>query len=448
MKEPFCDTLCIAMKPASKRRPSTPPPNTRTNPAAEASLSAARWVRRLFHNSYTRAGRHFVLKGWAVKIQHQDQRRTFSLWAKTKVVAAAEAKAIYDTILAEGWESALRHYSRRSKKQEDFPRTDARYWKERLLLRRYRFPASGESDQDLAARIDQAGTGYWFPLGTPEPEAAAVKARRIYQTVVEEGWEAACRQFSRELIVGFEWCSNPILWTYTTVHTLVGKRSSLAAAGVSRQPPARRVLIVEADAGIRKALEWCIDQQSAFRSLGCDSAESFAREFNLHKPQMVLLNRNLAERIGLGSPGHLAPIRPGVPALTYSVVVDGDQLFVSTPGGAEGYLLKRVGPGQLLEPILGFASAPELSTEDLLPRVKAYFKELLQSRSSQEASGLARLTPREREVLALLSKGCVDKEIAQAMGISAWTVHGHIKKIFERLNVRTRTEAVVRYLEK
>ena len=61
---------------------------------------------------------------------------------------------------------------------------------------------------------------------------------------------------------------------------------------------------------------------------------------------------------------------------------------------------------------------------------------------------LAKLTPRENEVLLLLSKGGVDKEIAQAMGISVWTVHGHIKKIFERLSVHTRTEAVIRYLEK
>jgi DNA-binding NarL/FixJ family response regulator len=61
---------------------------------------------------------------------------------------------------------------------------------------------------------------------------------------------------------------------------------------------------------------------------------------------------------------------------------------------------------------------------------------------------VARLTHREREVMELLSKGCVDKEIAQAMGISVWTVHGHIKSIFERLQVRTRTEAVIRFLEK
>jgi DNA-binding NarL/FixJ family response regulator len=80
--------------------------------------------------------------------------------------------------------------------------------------------------------------------------------------------------------------------------------------------------------------------------------------------------------------------------------------------------------------------------------VKYYFQELLQVNSPRDNPALASLTQRERATLELLSKGCVDKEIAQAMGISAWTVHGHIKKIFERLNVSTRTQAVIRYLEK
>jgi DNA-binding NarL/FixJ family response regulator len=123
-------------------------------------------------------------------------------------------------------------------------------------------------------------------------------------------------------------------------------------------------------------------------------------------------------------------------------------MFVSTPGGASGDLVKRVKPERLLEPILNVASRSELMTDELLLRVKYYFQELLQLHSSHDNSALANLTRRESEVLALLSKGCVDKEIAQAMGISVWTVHGHIKKIFEQLNVRTRTEAVIRYLEK
>jgi DNA-binding NarL/FixJ family response regulator len=137
-----------------------------------------------------------------------------------------------------------------------------------------------------------------------------------------------------------------------------------------------------------------------------------------------------------------------VPVLTYSVHVDGDQMFVSTPGGASGYLVKRLKPDRLLEPILNINTRSESISEDFLLRVKYYFQELLQIHPSHDNSALAKLTRREREVLGLLSKGCVDKEIAQAMGISVWTVHGYIKSIFERLHVRTRTEAVIRYLEK
>jgi len=163
---------------------------------------------------------------------------------------------------------------------------------------------------------------------------------------------------------------------------------------------------------------------------------------------MVILNRNLAGRIGFKSAGTVSPIQPGVPALTYSIYVDGDQMFVSTPGGAGGYLVKRVEPDRLLDPILKVANRSELMTEDFLLRVKYYFQELLQLHSGHDSVALAKLTQREWELMELLSKGYVDKEIAQAMGISVWTVHGHIKNIFERLHVRTRTEAVIRYLEK
>jgi DNA-binding NarL/FixJ family response regulator len=321
-------------------------------------------------------------------------------------------------------------------------------WKDRLILRRYRFPASGESEQDLATRIEQGGVGYFFPLGTSDIDAAAAKAVRIYQAVLTQGWNSVFQQFPRELIVSFEWCMNPVLWTYTTIHTLVGKRPEIALDSPPAGPKRQNVLVVELDAGIRRALCWSINQQADFGSVACDSIEAFTQALATQKPRMVLLNRNLAGRIGFKSTGTIAPIQPGIPMLTYSVHVDGDQMFVSTPGGAGGYLVKRVKPDRLLEPILSVASRSELMTDDLLLRVKYYFQELLQLRSTHDNSALAKLTRREHEVLAHLSKGYVDKEIAQAMGISVWTVHGHIKKIFEQLKVRTRTEAVIRYLEK
>lgn len=311
-----------------------------------------------------------------------------------------------------------------------------------LLQRPYRFPASGGSEQDFSVYVDCGGKGFYFPLGTSDAEIAAAKARQVCQAAVNEGWDAACRQFSRELIVSFEWCMDPVLWTYTTIHTLVGKRTVRKTDSFSASPHRQHVLVIEPDAGIRQSLCWCIDQQEGFAAIPCDSVESCPSILALHKPRMVLLNRNLTGVIDFKF------ARSKMPTVTYSVHADGNQMFAFTPGGADGYLIKRVKPDRLLEPILKAANGSELMTPDLLARVKYYFQDLLQLRSQRENPALTRLTQRERETLEYLSKGFVDKEIAQAMGISAWTVHGHIKSIFERLQVRTRTEAVIRYLER
>jgi DNA-binding NarL/FixJ family response regulator len=331
---------------------------------------------------------------------------------------------------------------------KNFPKTDINYWKARLILRRYRFPASGESEQHLAAYINDMHGGYFFPLGTADIEEAAAKACKIHQMATEQGWDDVCREFSRELIVSFEWCTNPVLWTYTTIHTLLGKCAEVpldqSPANLNRQ----RVLVVEPDEGIRRALCWSIDHQAGFVSVPCSSAESFSQMLVQHKPRIVLLSRKLTGSVGFKSAGAIAPIQPGVPAITYSVHMDGDQMFVSTPGGAAGYLVKRVPPDRLLEPILKANNRPDQKPEDPLLRVKYYFQQLLQLPSNHDNAALASLTPRERQVLEFLSKGYVDKEIAQAMGIGIWTVHDHIKNIFQRLRVRTRVEAAIRYLEK
>ena len=325
---------------------------------------------------------------------------------------------------------------------------DDDHWNHRLLQRPYHFPAVSESEQNLSVRIDHAGTGYFFPLGTSDAATATTRARRIYQMTANEGWPAVCRHFSRELIVSFEWCMNPVLWTYTTIHTLVGRdggrRLDSALPHAHKQP----VVVVERDAGIRQALCWGIDQQEGFASVPCESADSCPRLVAFHKPRLVLFNRNLTDQVDLNSASSANLLHPEIPMVPYSAHADGDQMFASTPGGVGGYLIKRVKPDRLLDPILKVANPSELLHWDFLQSVKYYFQELLQLHSSQDNPALARLTQRERATLELLSKGCVNKEIAQAMGISPWTVHNHIKKIFERLNVRTRTEAVVQFLGK
>src|ERR1051325_2898129 len=230
------------------------------------------------------------------------------------------------------------------------------------------------------------------------------------------------------------------MWTYTTVHTLLGNaRQEAAGARVSN---ARRVLVVESDPGIRRALVWCIEQQEDLTSAECESAEGFAHALKTYKPHWVALNRNLAAAVGFKTPGFLGPIQPGVLGITYSASPDGDSMFVATPGGAGGYLLKRVEPAKMFKFIVDGPGQLPPSANDLLLRVQSYFQEVLRPFSGRDALEVAKLTRRELEVLALLSKGFLDKEIAAELGISNWTVHNHVKKIFERLKVRSRTEAV------
>jgi len=125
--------------------------------------------------------------------------------------------------------------------------TGNRNVKEGLLLRRYHFPPSGQRDQDLSARIEDSGLGYYFPLGTPDPNLAADKARQIYELISKEGWAAANKCFCRELIVAFEWCLQPVLWTYTTIHTLVGTRSIPELDSPPANRNRQRVLVVDSD---------------------------------------------------------------------------------------------------------------------------------------------------------------------------------------------------------
>jgi DNA-binding NarL/FixJ family response regulator len=425
----------------SKQRPSK-----KTAPAGPASEinGGNSWAKRLFKNSYTRAGRQVTMTDWSVKIQHLGRRHTFSLGTANREAAVVAAKAIYETLLAEGWDAALNNVQTPG----GFPKSDARFWKDQLLSRHYRFPASGEPEKSFTARMAHAGSAYFFPLGTADAGDAAKMASRIYCAIVKQGWEAASKLFPRELIVAFEWSANPIMWSYTTVHTLVGRLAEVGTGPVIAPAEFKRVLIVEIDTGLRRALTWCINNQAGFCAVPCESPEAFDQTVAAHKPKLVLLNRSLAERIGIEFSGGLTQLNSGALALAYSVSVDGDHMFVSTPGGAEGYLLKRVNPANIFDQMLQAGNLPGTNTEDNLAPIKLFFKSLLRPRSGAHTVALAKLTPRENEVLMLLGKGCVDKEIAEAMGISVWTVHGHIKKIFERLNVRTRTEAVIRYLEK
>jgi DNA-binding NarL/FixJ family response regulator len=164
---------------------------------------------------------------------------------------------------------------------------------------------------------------------------------------------------------------------------------------------------------------------------------------------LCLVNRDLAGSMGLPNSGQISTLAEGIPAVSYGVHMDSEELFSLTPGGASGYVLKRTPPERILEPVLEILLGGRVAAEALRQSSQAYFQRLLQGGPTGKASSKAtQLTQREQDVLNLMSKGYVDKEIAPALGISTWTVHEHIKRIFDKLQVHSRTEAVLAYLQK
>lgn len=415
------------------------------------------WRQRLFKNTFTYKGKRVEVNGWSVKIQLFGKRKTFSLNSSDRAKAAAEACHIYQTIMTQGWDAVAQGRTRIGLQQfgasgatisNSSTESDAEDWKRRLIHRRYPEKPGPDTDREFSVRIEHARTSHYFPLGTINETEAATQAMQIYQTVASQGWMVANQKFSRELTLAMRWLDDPLAWTYTTIHTWKNGDPLSLPGGTNPGSTKLAVAVIEPDAGIRFALAACVNSQSGFR---CDttfaSATEALHEITRRPVNFVLANYSLPDHSGAACIEHLQRVKPNFTGLLYSVFEDSDQLFKSTPGGAAGYMLKRTPSFRIFEPIAD--SLGPLTREQIASRIREYFQRLVAALpSGASAVDMAKLTPREHQILALLSKGDLAKEIADTLGISIWTVHGHVKNIFEKLNVHTRTEAVVKFLQK
>jgi DNA-binding NarL/FixJ family response regulator len=416
------------------------------------------WIGRLFRNSFTYRGDRHEVKHWSVKIQHLGARKTFSLRAADEKQAAAEACGIYKAILNRGWESVFAERTEVSTSvraesaaiapvnQSGF---DPGYWVQRLIHRKYGKLLRPNAEREFSVRIEHAGTGFYFPLGTDNEKVAAKNAAKIYRVIAEQGWATASERFPRELSVAFRWSDNPLAWTYTTVFTQTASQSE-PSSKTSSQLAGFRVGIVESDSGLRQALSWCINQQD-----GCYCVASFANarialnEAQRHSIELLLVSQNLTDKSGIGCLNELSVTAPKIYGLLFSVFEDSELLFKAAPGGAPCYVFRRTPPTGILVPIEAALKAGARTREQFNKSIRRYFENVvISSPIHGSANELSNLTPREHEILGLLSKGHPDKEIADLLRISTWTVHGHLKKIFEKLGAHNRTDAVVKYLNK
>jgi len=211
-----------------------------------------------------------------------------------------------------------------------------------------------------------------------------------------------------------------------------------------------QVALVEDDPGVRANLAAMLNSSPGFQ---CQAAypDGFAALKNIpgSRPDVVLMDINLPGMPGTECVRQLKNVAPGVPVLMLTVYDDSEQIFKSLMAGATGYLLKRTPKDKLLDAIREVNSGGAPMSRQIARRVVQFFQEIEQMPpSAQKAPELQTLTDREEQVLALLAKGHAYKEIADLLAISFETVRTHIRSIYEKLHVHSRTEAVLKYLKR
>lgn len=199
-----------------------------------------------------------------------------------------------------------------------------------------------------------------------------------------------------------------------------------------------RVALVEDDEKIRQSLIALLESSDGFRCVGAyETAEEAIDDFHHKDADVVLMDIHLPGMSGTESVRRLKEIKPSLEVIMLTVYEDDEKIFASLESGASGYLLKQTPPAELLSSIRQVTEGGSPMSPRIARRVVQSFK--------KEINSSPQLSEREREILDLLVKGKRYKEIADTLFISPATVHTHLHNIYEKLQVRSRAEAAVKY---
>ena len=204
------------------------------------------------------------------------------------------------------------------------------------------------------------------------------------------------------------------------------------------------VSIVEDDNRVRDSLAHLIDRSPEFTCMSKHpSAENTLRDLPPHHPNVVLMDINLGGMSGVDCVRLLKEVLPEIQVMMLTVYENTDHIFSALSAGASGYLLKQTPPDELLAAIQELNRGGSPMSSHIARKVVASFQAPAPVAASKET---ASLSPREKEVLDHLAKGFLYKEIAEALGIGYDTVHTHIRRVYEKLHVRSRAQAVAKHL--
>jgi DNA-binding NarL/FixJ family response regulator len=212
-------------------------------------------------------------------------------------------------------------------------------------------------------------------------------------------------------------------------------------AGSTRKLPVK-IALVEDQPKVRESWIRLINSLTDFScECACASGEEALRVIPQQQPDAVLMDIFLPRMSGIECTARLKDLLPQTQIVILTAMDDQELVFMALEAGADGYLLKRTKPSELRTALLDVLGGGAPMTSQIARRVIESFR-----RKSQARNESTRLSAREEQILLLLSQGYSNKMIADKLNLSIDTVCSHLKHVFSKLHVCSRTEAVVRYM--
>jgi DNA-binding NarL/FixJ family response regulator len=202
-----------------------------------------------------------------------------------------------------------------------------------------------------------------------------------------------------------------------------------------------RLAIVEDNKLIRESLVDYVQTDPELQCVcSCTTGEEALKELPKHKPDIVLMDIQLPNMSGIECTAKLRQLLPGARIIMVTVYEDTDRIFQALRAGARGYLLKRCTPEQLVAAVREVRAGGAPMSREIASKVIASFQEPVTAAAEVED-----LSTREREILELLASGKSNKELAQHLSLTEGTVRWHLSHVYDKLHVRSRTEAVLKF---
>lgn len=203
----------------------------------------------------------------------------------------------------------------------------------------------------------------------------------------------------------------------------------------------KSVVVVEDNRGLREQLVKILETAPDVKCVGAYvSAEEALPKILGNHPDVVLMDIKLPGMSGIQCVAEIKKAAPDIQIIMVTVYEDSERIFMALKAGANGYLVKSSPPEQLLEAIRDVYKGGAPMSSHIARKVVKHFHLM-----GPHVDKAENISPREREVLELLSQGFIYKEIADQLDIGAETVRTHVKNICQKMHVRSRLEAVARH---